>query len=121
MPAGTHACRVAYHGTAMNEPAQRAIQTQLDRVGYLRATGPNPFDYWVWADQTEAMLAQAYGVDSEAAASFRDAVSERGRTADQRGLAGNMTLGLHGDWGIWARLQRGQSVLERLVAQPAAG
>jgi len=31
----------------VNENAQRYIQRQLDRIAYLRATGPNPFDYWL--------------------------------------------------------------------------
>jgi hypothetical protein len=104
----------------MNEIAQQAVQKQLDRVAYLRATGPNPLDYWVWADQTEAMLRQAFGETSEEASTFREAVSERGRTSDQRGLLGDMTLGLHGEWGIWARLGRGQTVLERIASAPAA-
>jgi hypothetical protein len=106
---------VAYHGTEMNERILPAVQAQLKRVAYLLATGPNPFDYWVWADQTEAMLTQAFGDASDEASSFRAAVSERGRTSDQRGLLGDMTLGLHGEWGIWARLGRGRAVLERIA------
>jgi hypothetical protein len=99
----------------LNEHARQSIQGQLKRVAYLRATGPNPFDYWVWADYTRSTVAQAFGARSAEAEAFDEAVRERGRTLDQRGIADNMTLGLHGEWGIWARLDRGQSVLEQII------
>ena len=100
----------------MDERARRVIQRQIDRIAYLRATGPNPFDYWLWADATESLIAQAFGAGSTESAAFREAVSERGRTIDQRGLADDMTLGLHGEWGIWARLDRSQEVLQQIAA-----
>jgi hypothetical protein len=98
-----------------NDHARRSIEQQLERIAYLRATGPNPFDYWIWADYTESIVVQTYGGDSAEALAFKDAVSERGRTSDQRGIAGNMTLGLHGEWGIWSRLDRAQSVLQQIA------
>jgi hypothetical protein len=101
----------------LNDNARQSIQRQLDRVAYLRATGPNPFEYWLWADYTRSIVAQAFGLASDEAAAFDEAVGERGRTIDQRGIADNMTLGLHGDWGIWARLDRGQSVLEQFIVR----
>lgn len=99
----------------MNENARNAIQTQLARLPYLRATGPNPFDYWIWADYTESIVAEAFGAGSPEARAFEAAVHERGRTLDQRGIDDNMTLGLHGEWGIWARLDRARGVLDQIV------
>lgn len=99
----------------MNENARKVIQRQLERIAHLRATGPNPFDYWLWADATESLIAQAFGAESAEATALREAVSERGRTIDQRGLADDMTLGLHGEWGIWARLDRAQEVLQQIA------
>jgi hypothetical protein len=105
----------------VNANASRALQTQLARIPYLRATGPNPFDYWLWADTTESIVAAAFGGDSAEALEFEAAVHEPGRTRDQRGINTNMTLGLHGEWGIWARLDRAQRVLERMLQiQPQA-
>jgi hypothetical protein len=94
-------------------PAE-TIKQQLARIPYLRATGPNPFDYWLWADYTASIIELAFGAGSAQALAFREAISEPGRTRDQRGINDNMTLGLHGEWGIWARLNRAQRVLETL-------
>jgi hypothetical protein len=106
----------------VNQNAGKALQVQLARIPYLRGTGPNPFDYWLWADYTEAIIAQAFGTDSPEAIEFEAAVHEPGRTRDQRGVNENMTLGLHGEWGIWARLDRARLVLERMLqTQPQAG
>jgi hypothetical protein len=105
----------------VNENAAKALQAQLARIAYLRGTGPNPFDYWVWADYTEAIVERAFGPDSPEAREFEAAVHEPGRTRDQRGLNRNMTLGLHGEWGIWARLDRAQRVLERMLLASAPG
>jgi hypothetical protein len=99
----------------VNDNARSSIQTQLARIAYLRATGPNPFDYWLWADYTASIVAQSFGEQSPEAVRFQEAISQPGRTQDQRGINDNMTLGLHGEWGIWARLDRAQRVLEGIV------
>src|SRR5436305_14716806 len=99
----------------MNQHANKVLKAQLDGIPYFRATGPNPFDYWLWADYTASIVAVAYGVDSAEALRFQEAISEPGRTQDQRGINDNMTLGLHGEWGIWARLERAARVLEILT------
>lgn len=101
----------------MDEKAARALQKQLNGIPRLRATGPNPFDYFLWADATEAILGQIFGAASAEATAFLEAVREPGRTRDQRGNYDNMTLGLHGAWGIWARLSRAQAVLEQVLAR----
>ncbi|HTE87166.1 MAG TPA: hypothetical protein VK821_20840 [Dehalococcoidia bacterium] len=105
----------------ISENGRESITTQLGQIAYLRATGPNPFDYWVWADYTAAIVNQACGAGSQEDVRFRQAISQPGRTEDQRGIADNMTLGLHGEWGIWARLDRAQQVLEEIGgAEPQA-
>jgi hypothetical protein len=105
---------------SIKDKARGDIAAQLERIPYLRATGPNPFDYWLWADYTAAIIAQSYGNGSAEDTRFREAIDRPGRTDDQRGIADNMTLGLHGEWGIWARLDRAQRVLEDVTtAKPA--
>jgi hypothetical protein len=102
------------------ERAREYLEKQLRHIGRLRATGPNPFDYFQWADQTSNILREVYGDQSDAFEAFRLAVAEAGRTVDQRGVLDNMTLGLHGEWGIWSRLDRGERVLRRLLNLPDA-
>jgi hypothetical protein len=113
---------MAYHDavSTMSDNARRSIETQLERIAHLRATGPNPFDYWLWADYTAAIVAESFGKASPPDLRFRDAISHPGRTEFQRGIADNMTLGLHGEWGIWARLDRAQRVLAEIVNTESA-
>ena len=85
------------------------------RLRRLRGTGPNPFDYWIWADETRAVLETVFGIDSEEARSFSEIVGTRGRVPEQRGQLDNMTLNLHGEWGIWARLDRSEALLTRIL------
>ncbi|MGI8549697.1 MAG: hypothetical protein ACR2PL_02705 [Dehalococcoidia bacterium] len=101
----------------MDGRGQRSIRAQLDRIPYLRATGPNPFDYFLWADHTSAIVRQVFGAAAQESVAFEEAVRESGRTIDQRGIFDNMTLGLHGEWGIWARLDRAQGILEQILAR----
>jgi hypothetical protein len=106
----------------MNQHPKDVLKAQLERIPYLRATGPNPFDYWLWADYVASIVTVIYGADSVEALRFQEAISEPGRTSDQRGINDNMTLGLHGEWGIWARLDRAARVLQALTgsALPAS-
>lgn len=90
------------------------LDRQLGRLAYLRATGPNPFDYFQWADESGNILRELFGAESDELTAFRVAVIDSGRTADQRGILDNMSLGLHGEWGIWARLDRAESVLRQI-------
>lgn len=100
---------------ATADRAKVRLEGQLTRLNRLRGTGPNPFDYWIWADETRAVLGLLYGAESAEARDFTEIVHGRGRTVDQRGHLDNMTLGLHGEWGIWARLDRAEAVLTTLV------
>ena len=104
--------------SSISDNGRNGIETQLAGIAYLRATGPNPFDYWLWADYTGSIVRQAFGADSDEDRRFQEAINEPGRTPDQRGIADNMTLGLHGEWGIWSRLERAQAVLAE-IAGPA--
>ena len=99
----------------VQERVQQYLTQQLRRIAYLRATGPNPFDYFQWADETTNILGEIFGAESDQVKAFRLAVAESGRTVDQRGILGNMTLGLHGEWGIWSRLDRGEHVLRQIL------
>ena len=100
---------------ATGERARTRLEGLTRRIARLRATGPNPFDFWIWADETRAVLEVLFGVDSPAAQSFNEVVGTRGRTPDTRGQQDNMTLNLHGDWGIWARLDRSERLLQGII------
>ena len=103
---------------AVPEASSERVREYLDqiqaRLAYLRGTGPNPFDYFLWADESTTILHGLFGDDAAEVTGFREAVASSGRTAETRGILGNMTLGLHGEWGIWARLERAEAVL-RLI------
>lgn len=100
---------------AAGEQPRQYLRQQLQRIAYLRATGPNPFDYFQWADETTNILREQFGAASDQLKAFRLAVAESGRTVDQRGILDNMTLGLHGEWGIWSRLDRAEHVLRQIL------
>jgi hypothetical protein len=100
---------------AAGEQVHRYLEQQLRRIAYLRATGPNPFDYFQWADETTNIMGELFGGGSDEVKAFRLAVAESGRTIDQRGILDNMTLGLHGEWGIWSRLDRAEHVLRQIL------
>ena len=95
--------------------AHEIVSSALQLLQRLRGTGPNPFDYWLWADETTQALEAIYGRGAPEAAGFAEIVYERGRTLDQRGAFDNMTLGIHGEWGIRARLDRAEPYLQRLA------
>jgi hypothetical protein len=97
--------------------ARERLQAQLNRIGRLRGTGPNPFDYDVWDDRTVEILRATYGEGSAEMESYFQAAGKRGRLPGVRGQAENMTLNIHGPWGIQARLDRAEKVLNALIAQ----
>jgi hypothetical protein len=88
------------------------VEEAIGRLHRLHSTGPNPFDYWLWADETVQALDTIFGPDAEETRTIAEIVYARGRTANQRGAMDNMTLGIHGEWGIHARLDRAEPVLE---------
>ncbi len=96
---------------------QEYMTRQLGRIARLRATGPNPFEYFIWADETASIVSELFGEGSDELQAFRMAVIDSGRTDDQRGILDNMTLGLHGEWGIWARLDRAEHVLRQIMGE----
>ncbi len=103
--------------TSVSNPGQaRArIQEQIDRIGRLRGSGPNPFDYNLWDDRTVEVLRAIYGEDSPELERYFQAAGKRGRLPGVRGQAENMTLNIHGPWGIRARLDRAEAVLNDLT------
>ena len=103
---------------AVKDPARakERIQAQIDRIGWLRGTGPNPFDFDLWDDRTTEILVALFGDDSPELVRYHDAAGKRGRLPGVRGQAENMTLNIHGPWGIHARLDRAEVVLNSIIA-----
>jgi hypothetical protein len=95
--------------------ARAAIEAQLTGIKRLRGTGPNPFDYDIWQSRTLEVLREVFGPSAAELERYEDATGVRGRLPGVRGQAGNMTLNIHGEWGILARLERGEAVLNDLL------
>lgn len=96
--------------------AKERLDSQLSRIGWLRGTGPNPIDYDEWDARTGELLAATYGQDSDEVARYGEAVGKRGRLPGVRGDADNMTLNIHGQWGILGRLDRAEALLSEFAA-----
>lgn len=95
--------------------AREHLLLQQQRVARLRGGGPNPFDYNIWAARTEELLTDIYGAESPELARYHDAAGVRGRLPGVRGNAENMTLNIHGQWGILGRLDRAEALLRDLI------
>lgn len=102
------------------ERARSLLEDQVNRIGRLRGSGPNPFDYDRWQSRTMELVEHIFGEDSEEAIRYYEAAGVRGRLPGVRGEAENMTLNIHGPWGILARLNRAEVVLKDLLKQLAA-
>ena len=61
-------------------------------------------------------MAEIFGPDSAEVSRYQEAAGKRGRLPGVRGQGDNMTLNIHGPWGIRARLERGETVLRELSA-----
>jgi hypothetical protein len=96
--------------------AKERLQEQLDRIARLRGTGPNPFEYNIWDARTVEVITAIFGPDSAEMDRYHEAAGLRGRLPGVRGQAENMTLNIHGQWGILGRLERGEAVLRALIA-----
>jgi hypothetical protein len=107
----------------VNDPARarERIEQQIMAIGRLRGGGPNPFDYYQWDDRTVEVLSAAFGAGSPELARYHEAAGIRGRLPGVRGQAENMTLNIHGPWGILARLERAEQVLRALAASLPQG
>ncbi len=103
---------------ALANPAKtrERLEQQLRGIYALRGSGPNPFDYDLWQSRTHEVLRALYGPESKELARYEEAVLKRGRLPGVRGLEENMTLNIHGPWGILARLERAEQVLRELIA-----
>jgi len=103
----------------LNDPARaRArIESQASRIPWLRGTGPNPFEYNRWDARTVEVLGALYGEDSNELARYYEAAGRSGRLPGVRGQAGNMTLNIHGQWGIIGRLDRAEALLRDLASR----
>ncbi|MGE5596002.1 MAG: hypothetical protein ACM3S1_08210 [Hyphomicrobiales bacterium] len=96
--------------------AKTRLEQQLVRIKWLRGTGPNPFEYDQWNARTTEILKALYGADSPEVERYFEATGIRGRLPGVRGQAENMTLNIHGQWGILGRLERAERVLQELIA-----
>lgn len=105
--------------TTVSNPAlaRQRIQGQIDQIGRLRGGGPNPFDYDLWDSRTVEVLRATYGADAAELDQYFEAAGVRGRLPGVRGQAENMTLNIHGPWGILARLGRAEALLNEFVAK----
>jgi hypothetical protein len=99
--------------------ARERIDAQITYIARLRGTGPNPFDYDQWDDRTTEVLVALFGRDSEELAAYEEAAGKKGRLPGVRGIGENMTLNIHGPWGIKARLDRAEAVLNSISAKLA--
>ncbi len=97
--------------------ARARLEELLKGIAALRGSGPNPFDYDLWENRAREVLEAMYGPDSPEFARYAEAVLKRGRLPGVRGLEENMTLNIHGPWGILARLDRAEAVLRQLLAE----
>lgn len=95
--------------------AKERLQEQLDRIARLRGTGPNPFEYNIWDARSIEVISAIFGADSAEMERYHDAADLRGRLPGVRGQAENMTLNIHGQWGILGRLERAEAVLRALI------
>jgi len=84
------------------------IRRQLQRLAHIRGLGPVPDCHARWIDQTRHLLLSSFGEGSQEAVDFFQAVGEK---------ASGFGLPLHGDWGIWARLERGEAVLRQILGR----
>jgi hypothetical protein len=96
--------------------AKERLQEQLERIARLRGTGPNPFEYNIWDARTVEVISAIFGVESPELARYHEQAGLRGRLPGVRGQAENMTLNIHGQWGILGRLERAEIVLRDLIA-----
>lgn len=97
--------------------AKTRIDEQIQRIPWLRGSGPNPFDYYQWDARTTELLSAIFGPDSGQVQRYYEAAGIRGRLAGVRGQAENMTLNIHGPWGILARLERAEQALSAIAAE----
>lgn len=96
--------------------AKARIEQQIAAIGRLRGGGPNPFDFNQWDDRTREVLTVLFGADSPEMQRYLEAAGIRGRLAGVRGQADNMTLNIHGPWGITSRLDRAEAALKAIAA-----
>ncbi len=95
--------------------ARERLEGQVARIAWLRGTGPNPIDYDEWNARTGELLVATYGEGLGEVARYGDVVGQRGRLPGVNGDAENMTLNIHGPWGILGRLERAEVLLTEYV------
>jgi len=99
--------------------ATERIRRQLERLAHLRGLGPVSSDHARWIDQTRYLLMNLFGESSAEADGFLQAVSAT--PAARQEQAFTFSLPQEGPWGIRARLERGETVLRRILDRLEAG
>ena len=97
--------------------AKALLEAQAAGIARLRGTGPNPFDYDLWESRTREVVRATFGEDSDEFARYQEEVGKRGRLPGVRGPAENMTLNIHGQWGILGRLERAEALLDEFIGK----
>jgi hypothetical protein len=92
-----------------------ALTTQIKGIPRLRGTGPNPFEYDRWDARTRELLISIFGEESAESKAYEESISVSGRLTGVRGSRGNMTLNIHGQWGILERLGRAETLLSEII------
>ncbi|SVE44340.1 uncharacterized protein METZ01_LOCUS497194 [marine metagenome] len=92
-----------------------ALSTQIAKIPRLRGTGPNPFEYDRWDARTRELLDSIFGRESEEFQAYEENISVSGRLVGVRGSRNNMTLNIHGQWGILERLAKAENLLAEIV------
>ncbi len=90
----------------------RKIQTQLEKVSWLRGRGPVSYDYGKWVDATHGVLKLVYGAESAETTGFLEIVGEG---AEARGWG--LPLAPDNQWGMQRRLERAEAYLQSLAGQ----
>ncbi|MFN0144895.1 MAG: hypothetical protein ACKVT1_00175 [Dehalococcoidia bacterium] len=97
------------------ERAKATIEAQVAKIAWLRGTGPNPFEYGLWDERTREIVDALFGEQSDQRLRYDQAAGKRGRLPGVRGEAEDMTLNIHGQWGILGRLERAEALLNEFA------
>ncbi len=95
--------------------AVERIQPKLRDMQYLRGTGPVSMEFFQWVDETLIVLEHSFGETAAPVQRFLAAVGDRSPIYSQG-------IPPHGEWGLLARLDRAEVVLNdalEMLAAPA--
>ena len=88
------------------------IRAQIEQATRLQAAGPPTDQYLRWRDRSDELLADLVGADHPLRAEFREAVAPMD-PLDAEGLQ------IEGEHGMQVRIERGASILRRVLGANA--